>query len=154
MSSKNKNGTFHILLADDDKDDQLFFDKALRTLPFATHFVTVEDGKKLIEYLSKNYKNLPDILFLDLNMPRKNGSECLVEIKEDPKLKQLPIVIYSTSLHEDVADLLYEKGAHYYIRKTDLPDLEKILLRLITTIRKNNFARPSREDFIVNMVDV
>src|SRR4051812_32115664 len=127
MIQSKKGEALHILLADDDKDDRFFFGKALQAIPILTDLVTVEDGKKLMEHLLKNPKRLPDVLFLDLNMPRKNGSECLAEIKDSPKIKQLPVIIYSTSLHEDVADLLYEKGAHYYIRKTDLTELEKIL---------------------------
>jgi CheY-like chemotaxis protein len=153
MDSKHKKESFHILLADDDKDDRFFFEKALKTLPMPIRLSTAEDGKKLMEYLSKHSRKLPDVLFLDLNMPRKNGAECLSEIKDNPKLKHLPVIIYSTSLHEDVANVLYEKGAHYYIRKTDLYELEKILFRVISLLTEKNFDRPSRTEFIVNMVD-
>jgi CheY-like chemotaxis protein len=153
MDPKQKKEPFHILLADDDKDDRFFFEKALAALPFPIDLATVEDGKKLMAYLLKNLTKLPDVLFLDLNMPLKNGSQCLEEIKDDEKLKHLPVVIYSTSLHEDVADVLYKKGAHYYVRKTDLAELEKILSRVISLLVENQFARPSKAEFIINMVD-
>ncbi len=101
-----------------------------------------------------NSDRLPEVLFLDLNMPRKNGTECLTEIKLNEKLKHLPVIIYSTSLHEEIADQLYKTGAHYYIQKTDLAELEKYLLHVLTIMLKNKFTRPSRKDFIINGVMV
>lgn len=144
----------NLLLADDDKDDRFFFNKVLQELSIRSKLTTVEDGEKLMHYLSKNYKNLPNILFLDLNMPRKNGSECLSEIKNNNKLKELPVVIYSTSLHEDVADLLYQKGAHYYVRKSDIVELKKVLEHVLKLMVASNFARPERSRFIINVIEV
>lgn len=142
----------NILLADDDKDDRFFFDKALKVLTIPTQLSTVEDGELLMHYLFENVENLPDVLFLDLNMPRKKGSECLLEIKQNPSLKEIPVIIYSTSVHEDVADLLYKNGAHYYVQKTDLDELEKTLQYVLTMIIEKKFIRPEREDFILNIV--
>jgi len=146
--------SLNILLAEDDADDRLFFDKALRKLEVPTRLVSVVDGEKLMIYLSENYLDLPDVLFLDLNMPRKNGMECLSEIKQDEKLKELPVIIYSTHLHEKDASLLYEKGAHYYIRKTDMIELTKILCRVLNRMVVNKFARPVPGKFIFNMETV
>ncbi len=142
----------HLLLADDDPDDRFFFDKTLRLLPIPTHLTMVEDGQKLMNFFSENSEQLPDALFLDLNMPRKNGSECLKEIKANNKLKDLPVIIYSTSLHEDIAELLYREGAHYYIRKGGLDELEKILHYVVTLIVEEKFKRPPRDKFILNIV--
>ena len=139
---------FYILLADDDKDDGFFFSRALQTIPISTHLTIVDDGEKLMIYLNKNLKQLPDVLFLDLNMPRKNGSECLIEIKKDEILKELPVVIYSTSLHENTADLLYKNGAHYYIRKGSLEGLEKGLHFVLNLLEEKKFTRPARDLFI------
>ena len=140
-------GSIKILLADDDKDDRYFFSKALKKIALPTQLVTVEDGEKLIEYLCANSENLPDVIFLDHNMPKKNGMECLAEIKQNEKLKHLPIIIYSTSVHEDVADLMYNKKAHYYIRKTDITELQKVLHHVMTLISEKKLVRPSRENF-------
>lgn len=129
MTHKQQNVPLNILLADDDKDDRFFFNEALKQLPIATRLTTVENGEKLMDLLSKNSEHLPDVLFLDLNMPRKNGNECLIEIKRNEKLKHLPVIIYSTSLHELVADELYKNGEDYYIKKTDLSELKKVLHR-------------------------
>ena len=92
----------------------------------------------------------PDLLFLDLNMPRKNGAECLKEIKADPRLRALPVIIYTTSLHEDVADLLYQKGAHFYMRKTDFPELKVMLSDVLKKFASGKFSRPIREHFVLN----
>ncbi len=143
-----------ILLADDDADDRYFFNIALQTLSVPSDFATVEDGEKLMDYLVKNSSQLPDVLFLDLNMPRKNGAECLNEIKSNETLKHLPVIIYSTSLHEDMADLLYNSGAHSYIKKAGLAELEAILQDILTSIEENKFTRPSRNKFILNMITV
>src|SRR5687767_11664148 len=144
----------NILLADDDQDDRFFFKKALEAIPASTHLTTVENGEKLMTYLSENSGKLPDVIFLDLNMPRKNGSECLSEIRQDPKLKQVPVVIYSTSLDDAIADELFEKGAHYYIRKCDLTELIKLLQYVLSILVEKEFARPSRGEFVINSVVV
>lgn len=101
-----------LLLADDDEDDCLFFKEALEELPVATHLTTVYDGEQLMQWLTTNTGPLPQALFLDLNMPRKGGCECLVEIKADQRLQQIPVIILSTSFVKEVADRLCEKGAH------------------------------------------
>ena len=68
----------NVLLADDDPDDRLFFGMAMKTVPISSILSTVDNGEELMLYLSKNIKQLPDVIFLDLNMPRKNGRECLL----------------------------------------------------------------------------
>lgn len=142
----------HFLLADDDADDRDFFGLAFRSLSISSRFTCVEDGEKLMHYLVNRANHLPDILFLDLNMPRKNGSECLKEIKANASLQHLPVIIYSTSLHDDVADLLYNNGAHYYIKKAGIAELEIALQTIATLMEIKDFERPSRNQFILNMV--
>lgn len=140
----------NIMLADDDKDDRFFFDMVLKDLAIHTTLVTMEDGAMLMNYLEENTKNLPDVLFLDLNMPKKNGTECLMEIKQNEQLKKIPVIIYSTSYLEDMADDLYNKGAHYYLRKTNLAEIEKILLNVLNLLIIKKFERPPRNEFILN----
>jgi len=141
-----------IILADDDKDDHFLFQKALNDLDFPTHMHPIYDGEKLMRYLSDNLKEPPDIIFLDLNMPRKNGSECLTEIKGNVKLKHVPIVIYSTSFHEDILDLLYQHGADHCIRKrTDPGDLKTVLRVALKYLTESNpGGQPSRDKFVIN----
>jgi CheY-like chemotaxis protein len=144
----------NILYADDDSDDHFFFEKVLATIPFHTKLTTVEDGELLMKYLFEHFDNLPDVLFLDYNMPRKSGAECLSEIKLNPKLKDLPVIIYSTYLHEEIADELFKAGAHFYIRKTDLVELKSALQFVFSLIVENKFIRPSRTQFIISGVTV
>jgi response regulator RpfG family c-di-GMP phosphodiesterase len=141
-----------LLLADDDEDERLFFTKVLQVLPIPTSLVTIEDGEKLINYLNTS-KKTPDILFLDINMPRKNGKECLTEIKSSKSIKQFPIVIYSTCLNDAMADVLYKEGAYYYLRKVDFSELTKYLQNTLILLKNKKFQRPSREKFIINSPD-
>lgn len=138
-----------ILLADDDLDDSFLFERELEKCPFNTQLTTVGDGEELMNYLAKNLKNLPDILFLDNNMPRKNGTECLQEIKKHPRLKVIPVIMYSTYVHEDIADLFFNSGAHFYIRKTDHKELRKLLHHVLSLLSEKPFSRPLRGNFIL-----
>jgi len=144
-----------IVLADDDKDDHFLFAKALREVSPSSKLTWISDGEKLMRYLSENIKDLPGVIFLDLNMPRKNGSECLTEIKQNKSLKKVPIIIYSTSFHDDIVELLYKYGASYCIRKpTDPTALKKILNTALTEIVQNNNAQPPREKFLLNFREI
>ena len=142
----------HILLADDDKDDCLLFKDALEELPLSVHLTTVHDGEQLMQLLSKKNEQLPDILFLDLNMPRKNGFQCLSEIKQNEKLKQLSIIIFSTSFEQDVVDLLYKQGAQHYIRKpNEFSKLKEVIHQTLTLIAQENSSQPTRENFVLTV---
>ena len=141
-----------LLLADDDADDCIFFEDALKELPFGCSLKTVSDGEQLMRLLKTNQNSLPDILFLDLNMPRKNGYECLLEIKGNEKLKKLSVIIYSTSLNCEVVNKLYEKGAQHYIRKPgDFAKLKRTILEAITVTTQGNRSAPARENFIIQV---
>ncbi|MGZ4063756.1 MAG: response regulator [Bacteroidia bacterium] len=140
--------SLNILLADDDSDDRFFFRKALEDIAFPFTLVTVADGEQLLTYLKLN--SMPDILFLDLNMPRMNGSECLTRIKTNKKIRNFPVIIYSTALDDTIADLLYQKGAHYYLRKGDYLDLLNALRLIFNQINDQQFIKPSRDKFLLN----
>ena len=139
-----------LLLADDDMDDCLFFQEALEDLRLSTNLTTVSDGVQLMELLTTEGTQLPDALFLDLNMPRKSGFECLAEIKENEALKEIPIVIFSTSLDKDVVNKLFDKGANYYVRKPgDFNILQKVIHEAIIRLKKNKMQQPDLADFII-----
>ena len=146
-----ENRILNILLADDDQDDRSFFQKALEALKFLGYLKTVSDGEELMGYLYKYSDSHPDVLFLDLNMPKKIGSECLMEIKANDKLKALPVIIYSTSLDETIADVLYRQGAHYCILKCEFAELKILLLKVLTELIQAKFIRPSRDEFVINL---
>src|SRR6478735_4738202 len=124
-----------IFLADDDDDDRFLFQEALNEIMLPTKLGTVRDGEQLMDFLSAN--TLPDILFLDLNMPRKDGFQCLVEIKKNEKFKKLPVIIFSTSFQPDAVDKLYENGAQYYIRKpSNFEHFKKVIHHVLLLIAK------------------
>ncbi len=143
--------SLNLLLADDDKDDCFFFKEALEELPISAKLTTVNDGVQLMQLLSAKESQLPDSLFLDLNMPRKSGFECLSEIKKINKLMNLPVIIYSTSLNREVVDLLYQKGALYYICKPGEYDkLKEVIFEAVTLISQKQLTQPSRDKFILH----
>jgi len=141
----------NILLADDDKDDCLLFKEALEELQLQTALTVVYDGEELMQLLTNKSNNIFDVLFLDLNMPRKNGFICLEEIKRNDKLKSLPVIIFTTSYDQRVADLLYENGAHYYICKpADFSKLRNIIRETIKLVSEYNVAQPPKENFVLS----
>lgn len=134
MTTESEMITLHIILADDDIDDRFFFEKALKEIPVPNRLTMVRDGEELMNYLHANTDQLPDVLFLDLSMPRKTGFECLSEIKEDKKLKNLPVIMLSTSFPRDnkyeqnIINMLYTIGALDYIRKPgDYQKLKEVI---------------------------
>lgn len=140
----------NILLADDDSDDCLFFKEALRELLLSTNLTTVHDGEQLMQLLTNETNVLPHVLFLDLNMPRKNGFECLTEIKLSKKLKQLPVIVFSTSFEQEVVNQLYKNGAQYFIRKpSEFSQFKKIIQQSLALIMNENISQPTRENFVI-----
>ena len=140
----------YLVLADDDSDDCLLFREALDELNLGSILQVVNDGEQLMVSLN-NIKELPDILFLDLNMPRKNGVECLSEIKTSERLKQLPVVVISTSIQASEVERLYDLGAQFYIRKPNQYDeLKSSLLSALTLSDKLNGQQPSRQKFLLS----
>jgi CheY-like chemotaxis protein len=141
---------YYLLLADDDEDDCLFFEEALDEITISTTLSVVHDGVQLMNYLQTNIENLPDVLFLDLNMPLKNGLECLAEIKDNENLRNLPIIIFSTSLDSEIVDKLYLKGASFYIRKPgEFSKLKNVIEKALTIAPENSFKQPERANFIL-----
>jgi CheY-like chemotaxis protein len=123
---------FNILLADDDTDDCLFFKEALAELTSDTNLTMVHDGEQLMQMITPDQVTLPHIIFLDINMPRKNGLECLKEIKLNPTLKAIPIIIFSTSFEQNVVRHLYDQGAQYFIRKpVELYEFKQIVKQTV-----------------------
>ena len=130
-----------ILLADDDDDDCFFFKKAVTACVPIHNFNAVHDGEQLMRLLTDETNELPDVLFLDLNMPRKNGFECLTEIKQNQKLKNLPVVIFSTSSSHDDMLLLLRTGADVYIRKpSNFEQLVQVIQHALPIAAENIFS--------------
>lgn len=139
-----------IFLADDDGDDCLLFEDALREIDLQTQLTTASDGMQLMSILKKTSLRLPDVIFLDLNMPCKNGFECLQEIKESPALRFIPVIIFSTSAQPDTIDKVYAQGANYYICKPGtFPLLKKAIEYVLSINWPADSIQPPREKFVI-----
>lgn len=120
-----------IALAEDDEEDVDFFKDTLSEIEVDAHLTVVKNGMLLIKYL-ENTQQLPDIIFMDLNMPYKNGVQCLEEIKRADKWKTIKTIILSTSSNKDQIKKLYDLGADLYITKpASFIELKKKLFECI-----------------------
>jgi CheY-like chemotaxis protein len=124
MTTKFKAQPVSILLAEDDADDRLMVKEAFQESHVANDLHFVGDGVELLEYLHHQDKfsdrfrfPVPDLILLDLNMPLKDGREALQEIKADPALRRIPVVVMTTSKSEEDILRSYDIGAASYITK-------------------------------------
>ncbi|EOZ93633.1 putative two-component response regulator [Indibacter alkaliphilus LW1] len=114
----------NILVAEDDIDDRLLITKAFKESFDKANLICVENGEILLQYLKRQGKfqdiekyPLPQLILLDLNMPKKDGREALVEIKSDTELKKIPVIVFTTSKLEDDIKATYSSGTNSYITK-------------------------------------
>lgn len=141
-----------ITLADDDEDDRLFFTDAFDELKINTVVNTVNNGRELISFLDQPETILPNIIFLDLNMPILNGIECLKEIKKNDKYKDIAIAIYSTSSSEEDVENTFVLGANIYIKKpSNFNDLKKILSDVVTINWQYHTSGLNKENFLLRL---
>lgn len=142
----------NICLADDDQDDRLFFTEAFDELKIKTKVNTFNDGVQLMNYLNDANSVLPNVLFLDLNMPKKNGVECLLEIKKNKKFNDIAIAIYSTSSSEEHIEETFINGANIYIKKpSDFESLKKILAEVVTINWQYHTSGLNKDNFLMRM---
>lgn len=122
----------HIFLVDDDEDDQLFFLEALQEIDASIQCSFAENGKKALNKLS-NLIHLPDLIFMDINMPELNGFECLKELKKCSRLRTIPVIMLSTSV--SLEDMSYSKelGAEmFYTKPSSYSKLRDLLERIVS----------------------
>ena len=120
-----------ILLVDDDEDDQLLFIDAMREIDKSIQCHVASDGLEAI--LSLETKSpTPDLIFLDLNMPKMNGYQCLAQLKKEAKFREIPVVIYTTSKIESDRERTLKMGARYFLTKpSDFSELIGELTRIL-----------------------
>ena len=141
-----------IFLADDDADDCALFKDALNELSIQTQLTITNDGDQLLTALDEKVPPLPHVIFLDLNMPRKSGFVCLEEIRRTPKLKNIPVVIFSTSANPTAIDTTYSLGANYFICKPRSFELLKKAIEIILSFDYNLLLQqPTKEHFFVEI---
>lgn len=140
----------NVFLADDDEDDRLFFEEALREVCTESLLMMADNGERLMQLLRDRQNPQPDVLFLDLNMPKKNGFECLIEIRRDATLRHIPVVIFTTSQQEDSINRVYEQGANLYIRKpNDFSQLKSVVRKALQIDWASQLRQPEKQRFIL-----
>lgn len=124
MSAMLSENRIRILMAEDDPDDRLLFQDALAEIRFGNKVDFVEDGQELMDYLLRKGEYdklindpLPGLILLDLNMPRKDGREALSEIKQNERLRRIPVVVLTTSSDEEDIVRSYDVGVNSFITK-------------------------------------
>ncbi|MEO7530925.1 MAG: response regulator [Sediminibacterium sp.] len=120
------------LIVDDDPDDCLFFIDAVKDIDLSFQCRIAINGEDALHKLRQEMKLLPDIIFLDLNMPRMNGMLCLTELKKDKYLKHIPVVIFTTSSNPKDINETHLLGAVYFITKPH--DFEKLRNEITSAI--------------------
>ena len=121
-----------IYIADDDEDARMLFLDALMELDHPASVKEAQDGQELINALYDSIKQLPEIIFLDINMPGKSGFDCLKEIRTSQQdFKHIRVVMFSTSRNQANIDLSYELGADFYaVKPSSFPGLKDLLKRI------------------------
>ena len=138
----------HILLADDDNDDVIIFNLALNKLPFAVLLTTAGDGAQLLAILDEI---LPDVIFLDINMPCKSGKECIREIRANRKFDSVPIIMYTAVFKEDDIEETYRQGANFYLLKPNSIDKLAHRLKAILSFNwKGGVFFPNKYNFVIS----
>jgi CheY-like chemotaxis protein len=137
----------HVLLAEDDQDDVLIFQLAINKLPFAILLTHAENGDQLIARLEEI---LPDIIFLDINMPCRSGKECIKEIRSQKKFDAVPVIMYTAHRHEDYIEETFREGANFYLIKSNSVDELADRLKYILSINWKQFMYyPTRNSFVL-----
>jgi CheY-like chemotaxis protein len=139
----------YILLAEDDLDDCFLFREALDDLNLKIDLQIVHDGVQLLDFLTATSVP-PRMLFLDLNMPKKNGLDSMREIKQSPALRDIPVVVFSTSHYEPEVEFMFSHGAQFYIKKPSAFSKLKGLIETAIMMSDNmRGMKVSREQFVL-----
>lgn len=122
-----------LMIVDDDPDDRFFFREAIKEIDSTYQYTEARDGVEALTQLRVT-ECLPDYIFMDINMPRMGGPECLTVLKNDEKLRNIPVVMYSTSNYKKDIELAFQLGAIDYLVKPTDPMAIKI--KIVTAIGK------------------
>jgi CheY-like chemotaxis protein len=144
--------TLNIACADDDLDDRMLFKEAIEEVRIKTNLSLFKDGKELMDYLTLSHAILPEIVFLDLNMPIKNGMQCLTEIRSNGKLQNLIVAIYSTSSSENDIEQTFINGANIYINKPNsFGALKKTINKVLQINWQYYTSALNRDNFLLRL---
>jgi len=150
--SNSGNQILNVALADDDEDDRLFFQEAIEDIAIKTKLSLLNDGKELMDYLNLPNTILPNLVFLDLNMPIKNGMQCLKEIRSNPALNKICIAIYSTSSSEKDIEETFVNGANIYLNKPNsFRKLREAIEKVLQINWQYHTSNLNRDNFLLRL---
>jgi len=142
----------NIFLAEDDADDRMLFEDALKEITIPTQLTVAKNGLELMSNLETvTAPPPPHVVFLDLNMPLKDGFECLQEIRNTSRFKGIPVVIFSTTASDDAVNKTYEDGANYYICKPRSFQLLVKAIETVLTLEMWQAPRPPIDKFVLEI---
>jgi len=125
----------NILIVDDDEDDRSIIVEILGELDKSIQHVSYEEGKDALDFLKGNHDALPDLIFLDLNMPMMDGKEFLKILKRDPVLMHIPVAIYTTSkLPQDVEETRILGASHFIVKPSNFQELKNEISDLLADL--------------------
>jgi CheY-like chemotaxis protein len=120
------------MIVDDDEEDVELFCEALKEIDHDVECISASNGEDALFKLTKEESPLPDYIFLDLNMPRLNGKQCLKRLKIHSKLRDIPVIIYTTSkLKEDMEETRHLGAVHFLTKPNKLNDLRKAITYIL-----------------------
>ncbi|RFS13325.1 response regulator [Emticicia sp. C21] len=138
-----------ILLAEDDLDDQFIFSDTIKQLSTSIELTIVNDGQGVLDVMRSNNNFIPHIIFLDVNMPKMNGIECLIQIRRNKILKNTPCIILTTSTAPKDIEETYNHGANLYFEKPiGYTDFVKMFNKLFE-VNWADYFPPKRESFFI-----
>ncbi len=138
--SKSFDNPIICFLADDDEDDREIFSLALEEAGLPVHLITVKNGREAVDHFHNPVHPLPDVIFLDLNMPLMDGKELLHQIKRFEHLQHVPVFIYTTSTNNADKDEAIAMGAAAFVTKLpSVSQLAKTLTDILQIFSENNF---------------
>lgn len=135
------------MIAEDDDDDFFIFSVAVSETGFTVVLKRAEDGEILMKLLEEE---LPDVLFLDLLMPCKDGKQCLLEIRADHRYDRLPIIVYSALEDMETVEFCYRQGSNLFtIKPNSIADLKTALQRILSIDWKKTMYFPAKAEFVI-----
>jgi len=149
-TKRQKEYKLRIFLAEDNPADSELFKRAFSQTGVVGDVIVAEDGEHLMQLLSSKRRGPPDLIFLDINMPRKDGKQCLREIRRHEKYSGVPVIMFTNSALENEINDTYAKGANLYITKPfGFEEQVKTLKKIFKTNWKKIRPQPERRKFVV-----
>lgn len=137
-----------VLFVDDDADEFYLFNEAIEQSEQQVKMTRAKDGNDLMKILTTG--DPPDVIFMDLNMPYKDGLETLIELKSSSLLKHIPVIIFSTSSSPFQINMCFEQGANLYVVKPETFDqITKMVNKVFSVDWKTNVSPPSHKNFVL-----